>query len=404
MRREAFAVLVIGGGPAGIAAARAATRTGARAAIVDDNPTIGGQAWRGAVPDALLSDLPGVRVAMRVVAALGSHDLLAEAEYGPVVLSGDRIILATGARERFLPFPGWTLPGVTGAGGLQALVKGGWPISGRRVVVAGTGPLLLAAAASLRRYGARIGLIAEQAPSDRVRAFAAGLVRHPAKLRQAAELRWALRDIPYRTGCWVRRALGTTEVEAVELNDGRRVSCDHLACGFGLVPNVELPAALGCGLENGAVRVDPWQATSVEGIYAAGEVTGIAGLESALAEGWIAGYAAAGRHNEARALFRARAQARRFAAGLDAAFSLRPELKSLCAPDTVVCRCEDVPWRDLQPHTTWRAAKLHARCGMGPCQGRVCGAAAQFLFGWGPGPEAVQTPARIRTLVQEEVP
>jgi hypothetical protein len=148
------------------------------------------------------------------------------------------------------------------------------------------------------------------------------------------------------------------------------------------------------------VRVDQWQRTSRAEVYAAGEVAGIGGLELALIEGQIAGLAAIGRLDEARRLFGRRARHRSFAAALERAFAPRQELRSLAQDDTIVCRCEDVPYRDLEQHGSWRSAKLHARCGMGPCQGRVCGAATAFLFGW--TQDSVRPPitaARIESLI-----
>lgn len=395
MKRVDGEVLVVGGGPAGAAAAEAA---GPHAVLLDAHPLPGGQIWRRGARS-------GEHTGTRVVASLGSGAVLAEAEDGPAVFSFRRLILATGARERFLPFPGWTLPGVTGAGGLQLLVKGGLSVAGQTVVVGGTGPLLLATAATLRRHGATVSLIAEQAPGAQVRAFATGLAREPAKLRQAAGLRWGVRGTRYRTGCWVRRALGATHLQAVDVTDGRRtwtVPCDFLACGYGLVPNTELARHLGCATDHGTVLVNEWQETSVSDVYCAG---GIADLQAARIEGRIAGLAATGRHHEARALFPARDRAHRFGARMARAFALRPELRGLAEPETVVCRCEEVSMQALQEHSDWRAAKLQTRYGMGPCQGRVCGEAARFLFGWEPdGVRPPVTAARIGTLAHEEVP
>jgi pyruvate/2-oxoglutarate dehydrogenase complex dihydrolipoamide dehydrogenase (E3) component len=168
----------------------------------------------------------------------------------------------------------------------------------------------------------------------------------------------------------------------VRLNRGGDVVCDYLACGFFLVPDRELPALLGCEAGEAGVRVDEWQRTSQSEIYAAGEITGIGGLEKSLAEGEIAGRVAAGREDAARRLFPAREKAHRFARVLRRAFELRPELKPLASDETVVCRCEDVTYGRLRTFENARDAKLQTRCGMGPCQGRVCGAACEFLFGW----------------------
>jgi NADPH-dependent 2,4-dienoyl-CoA reductase/sulfur reductase-like enzyme len=149
------------------------------------------------------------------------------------------------------------------------------------------------------------------------------------------------------------------------------------------------------------VQVDAWQQTTAQGIYAAGEVTGISGVDAAVREGQIAGSAATGRHVEARRFFSARERDRHFAAALERSFALRAELRTLAKRDTIVCRCEDVPFEALQGQASWREAKLHMRCGMGPCQGRVCGPATQFLFGWTPG--SVRPPvtvARVASLVR----
>jgi NADPH-dependent 2,4-dienoyl-CoA reductase/sulfur reductase-like enzyme len=161
-----------------------------------------------------------------------------------------------------------------------------------------------------------------------------------------------------------------------------RLACDYLACGFHLVPNTELAALLGCRVHQGVVSVDDLQQTSVANVYCAGEPTGIGGVELSLLEGEIAGYAAAGNTSAARQLFAQRAKYQKFARAMDRAVTLNPALKQLAQPDTLVCRCEDVSLARLREHAAWRSAKLHTRCGMGPCQGRICGPAVEFLLGW----------------------
>jgi NADPH-dependent 2,4-dienoyl-CoA reductase/sulfur reductase-like enzyme len=299
--------------------------------------------------------------------------------------SWERLILATGARERFLPFPGWTLPGVFGAGGLQALAKAGYSVAGKRVVVAGSGPLLLAVAAHLQAYGANVVAVAEQAGLRAILPFAAKLCASPGKVLQAARYRADLHDVPYRTGCWPVAAEGTDKLTAVRLTNGKQVwseACDLLACGFHLVPNTELAALLGCELRGDCVAVDERQRTSVEDVSCVGEPTGIAGLDAAVVQGKIAGLAAANRGEEAVLLYKKRDQEREFGEALDRAFALRPELRRLAEPETIVCRCEDVRYGQLQAQPSWTEAKLQTRCGMGPCQGRICGPAVETLFGW----------------------
>ncbi|HEV2123972.1 MAG TPA: FAD-dependent oxidoreductase, partial [Chloroflexota bacterium] len=317
------------------------------------------------------------------------------------------LILATGARERFLPFPGWTLPNVMGIGGAQALLKAGASFTGLRVVIAGSGPLLLPVAATLARDGARLALVAEQAPTAQVLRFSATLWRFPGKIIQAAGYRSRFPGVRYAWNTWVVSASGDDRVREVTLTDGRRTwteRCDVLCTGYGLVPSAELARLLGCAVESGRVVTDTWQRTSLECIYCAGEPTGIAGVEAALVEGEIAGLAVCGREGEAATRFGVRDRYHRFSRQLEAAFAPRDELRSLLNDDTVVCRCEDVTYRCLRPEWSTRQAKLYTRAGMGPCQGRVCGPAVEYLFGWPLDTVRVPVePATVNTLVNTVV-
>lgn len=420
--KRSFDVLVIGAGPAGMAAAHAAAAHGGSVGVVDDNPLAGGQIWRGGPAQQAdararelwhtLSNAPNVTVLYqcRVVCPLNGKRLLAQMPAGAIELDYGKLVIATGARELLLPFPGWTLPGVTGAGGLQALAKGGYPVAGKRVIVAGSGPLLLAAAATLKQQGAHVAAIIEQAAWPRLARFALDLLATPAKVTQALQLACRLRDVPYLRDSYVLSAHGDDALRAVTLQRGARTErwdCDLLACGYGLLPNVELALALGCavdgdGAQAPAVRVDPWQRTSVADVLCAGEGTGVGGVDLALAEGRIAGLAAAGHTQAMPALFAERVRWRKFAARLARAFAPRPELARLADDDTIVCRCEDVRHAELRQHRSWRSAKLHTRCGMGPCQGRVCGGATALLYGWRPDAVRVPlSPARISSFIEE---
>ncbi|MCP1519487.1 NADPH-dependent 2,4-dienoyl-CoA reductase/sulfur reductase-like enzyme [Pseudomonas migulae] len=404
-------LLIIGAGPAGMSAALAAAPSGARIIVLDDNPLPGGQIWRDGPQASLPIQARQMRERLhansnirhysgtRVIACSGPKQLLVEdADHGWLI-GYDKLILCTGARELLLPFPGWTLPGVTGAGGLQALIKGGLPVQDERVVIAGSGPLLLASAATAKHNGAHVLRIAEQASSVAVAGFALQLPRWPGKLVQS----FSLFDRHYRTGSHVVAALGNERLEGVRLRQQGKIvelACDRLACGFGLIPNTQLGQALGCALDGTALAVDAWQATSLADHYAAGECTGFGGSELALVEGAIAGHAAVGNTAAARQLWPRRTRWQGFAKALNSAFSLNPHLKSLAQADTLVCRCEDVPYAALAGHADWRAAKLASRCGMGACQGRVCGGALQYLFDWQPSaPRPPFSPARIETLM-----
>jgi NADPH-dependent 2,4-dienoyl-CoA reductase/sulfur reductase-like enzyme len=264
--------------------------------------------------------------------------------------------------------------------------------------------LLLAVAAYLRGRGADVLLIAEQARRRRVLGFALSLLGQPRKAAEAAGLRMKLRSVPYLTGCWPVAAMGDEKLSRVTLRRGSHtwgVACDYLACGFHLVPNIELAMLLGCEVERFGVRVDRFQETSIANVFCAGEQAGIGGLDLALVEGQIAGRAAAGNLDDARRLFSRRDRLRRFAERLNRTFAPHHELKSLVSLETIVCRCEDVTFGRLREHDSWRLAKLQTRCGMGPCQGRVCGPAMEFLLDW--KTESARPPvfpARIESLAR----
>lgn len=413
-----FDLVIVGAGPAGLAAASAAAAGGMTIALIDDNPRAGGQIWRQgpghAMPGALrgaLGELSARRSVTihggtKVVALTGAREMAVESSAcGGLSISFGQLIIASGARERMLPFDGWTLPGVTGAGALQALIKGGMPVRGERVVLGGSGPLLIAALATARAAGARVIAVVEQAPWRAVLPFALSLGATPSKAWQAIRMTRGFAGTRYWTDSIVTQALGDGRVQAAVISRGGRdvtLECERIACGYGLVPNVSLAQMAGCALTQGAIAVDDLQRTSVPGVWAAGECTGIGGMELARAEGAIAGWAAGGRPVPAR-LMRESERWRGFARRVAYSFSLG---ERACTPpdaDTILCRCEDVTFGDVAEHATWRDAKLHTRCGMGPCQGRICGAAAQTYFGWdAAAPRPPLAPTRIGALLEAQ--
>jgi NADPH-dependent 2,4-dienoyl-CoA reductase/sulfur reductase-like enzyme len=409
-------LLIVGAGPAGLAAACAAAASGITIVVLDDNPSPGGQIWRDGPAVVLpeiarhyrrqLDHLPNITLlsGAKLIARVAEKQWLYEQENASGIIRCRRLILCNGARELLLPFPGWTLAGVSGAGALQAMIKSGMPMAGQRVALAGSGPLVLAAAQAVKKAGGRVVLLAEQAPATRVARLLLGLWRWPDKLRQS----FALTDPHYRSNSYVLAAEGESEgavgVRRVIVRQGRRrvtVECDRLACGFGLLANIEPALALGCRIERQAVHVDDWQQTSQADIYAAGECAGVGGSELAVVTGKIAGYAASGNHREARELWPQRRRWQRFARNMERAFRLDDQLKQLPQSDTLVCRCEDIPFQQIIGAADWRQAKIHSRCGMGACQGKVCGAAMRFLQGWPlAAPRAPLSPARLDTLVK----
>lgn len=375
-------LLIVGAGPAGMAAALAAAPSGASITLLDNNLASGGQIWR----DGSSVCLPPQ--ALRQREALARYD---------------KLILCTGIRELLLPFPGWTLPGVTGVGGLQALIKGGLAFAGERIVIAGSGPLLLAVAATARRRGARVLRVAEQASLALLAGFTTPLARWQSKAIQAL----TRLDKNYRSSSHVVSAQGDDRVESVCLQQGDRVvdmACDRVACGYGLIPNTGLGQLLGCALAPASgcppgLAFDSFQATCIPDVYAAGECTGFGGCERGQAQGRIAGHAAVGKIIAAQQGWSERDSKEAFASQLQRWFPLADSLRQLPEPETLVCRCEDVPHQALVQSGSWIDAKLHNRCAMGACLGRVCGAAAQLLHDWAmPAPRFPLSPARITTI------
>ena len=269
---------IVGGGPAGLSAAHTAVVAGARVCLIDNDHAPGGQIWRGGPdkwtdPRALevWTDLHAhprfmhLRSA-QVIGSVDSHTLLLEVDDKPVRVDFERLLICSGARELFLPFPGWTLPGVTGAGGLQALIKGGMPVQDRRIVIAGSGPLLLPTAVTAMEAGAKVSAIVEHQGLPQLSAFGMGLLlRHKEKFRQAASLFARLWKVPYLTGARIVEARGLDAVQSVVIKTGRNqkeFACDFLAAGFGLVPDIDLACSLRCDIANDAIAVDSLQRTN----------------------------------------------------------------------------------------------------------------------------------------------
>lgn len=334
-----------------------------------------------------------------------------------VTVRARTVLLATGAYERHLPFPGWTLPGVIGAGGAQAMLKSGLVLPGRRVVVAGSGPLLLAVAGSLAAAGATVPAVVEAAVYTAYVRQLPALLRNPGKLVEGADYGGALvgHGVRLLTRQAVVAAHGADRVEAVTVarldrawrpvpGSGRRIPCDALAVGHGLVPQLELANGLGCATRRSAdgtvaLDLDGEQRTSVAGVWSAGEIGGIGGAELASVEGELAALSVAhtlhgtSRARRAVALGARRDRLRAFADAMAAAHRPGPGWTDWLDDDTDVCRCEEVPAGRIRAavgglgaHDA-RTVKLLTRAGMGWCQGRVCGPAVACLAGEEPATE-----------------
>ena len=394
-------IAVLGAGPAGLAAASAAHRAGAKVTLVDSAPRPGGQYLRHRPgepgPDTPADFRPGHAIwhVERTGDGFVTHTDAGE-------IRSATVIVATGAYDRQLPFPGWTLPGVYTAGGAQALLKGHGVVVGARVIVAGTGPFLLPVAAGLAAAGVRVlGVFEAGSPLGFAR-HPAAVLRNPAKLAEGAGYLRVLRRhrVPVHTRQTVVAAHGACTIEAVtvaKLDASwrpaalRDLECDAVAVGYGFTPQLEIPLQLGCAthldLDASLVATaDGEQRASVPGVYLAGEVCGVGGAQLSTVEGEIAGRHAAGAPVPAR-LVGLRARHRIFAAAMHLTYPIRPGWRTWLAADTIVCRCEEVPLAAIDKAVTElgatgaRAVKLLARPGMGLCQGRVCGYATACLAG-----------------------
>ncbi|GAB4393111.1 MAG: NAD(P)/FAD-dependent oxidoreductase [Kiloniellaceae bacterium] len=428
-------VAVVGAGPAGLAAAEAAARSGAEVICIDQFNQAGGQYhMQPPGPESVFQETAQVaqgRAAIEVARAAGVRFLLdselfwaslGESGAGfqlslcrhggeAAVVSARTLVAACGAMERPLPFAGWTLPGVISAGAAQRLMKAGTveprlPFEGA-TVLAGSGPFLLAVASTFAKAGQRLDHFVEMQPAAPLR-VACKLARYPERLGEALRLLVDLRrsGAQRHFGAIVTRALGGDRLEAVEVAplaaDGRpditrarRIEGVGALCvGYGFQPVIDLTTALGaehafdpalggwhCVVEPGTGR------TSVVGLFAAGEVTGVGGAQVARASGRVAGLRAAAAacrgtvaSAETASLSRDLLRARRFARDLARLYPPPAFLPLDLPKDETLCRCEDVSLGDIRRAVAdgardMLAVKMWTRAGMGPCQGRICGAA-----------------------------
>lgn len=413
-------ILVVGGGPAGLSAARAAAEAGARVDLVDAGFTAGGQYWmqdpagpaatrQAEEGAAAIRAVAGAGVAVHagaeVWAAFPGNEIIAQAADGPLSFRYRAVIVASGAHDRVMPFPGWTLPGVMTPGAGQRLAKLGKTAPGRRIALAGSGPFLFAVAETLRSAGATPALLVE-ANHDRL-ATMRHLASYPSRWPEAARLLAAARAIPDRRRGWiVTEALGRGRVEAVRIAPLTPQGIDHakaetigdidaLLVGWGFRPMIDLTALLRCrhayhrDLGGWHCVADPATGlTSIAGVYAAGEVAGIGGALPARLSGALAGLAAAADLGFAAADLAGRRAAlahrlevaRAFGHGLGRLYPMPQAAAALARDDTIVCRCEEVTKGEIRAALAGgtravQGAKLWTRAGMGRCQGRICGTA-----------------------------
>jgi NADPH-dependent 2,4-dienoyl-CoA reductase/sulfur reductase-like enzyme len=417
-------IAVVGAGPGGLSAALAAAQAGAQVGLIDDYSQPGGQYFRQAATELRVGrpmrhqsegralwervSASGVRLFAETVVwgAFEGNLLGLHGPQGAVFVQARAIILATGAYDRPVAFPGWTLPGVMTAGAAQALLKQQRILAGRRVLLAGTGPLQIVLAGELVRAGANVVAVLEGSRFyAKALSHAGALWGQWGRLAEGLSNRLAIlrAGVPYRPGWGIVAAHGTDQVESVTIarldpqwrhirGSEETLHCDTLCLGYGFIPSSTLSRLLGPRHEwrpdlGGEIpQRDRHMQTSVPGIFAAGDGAGIGGGPLAMLEGRIAGTAAAAAlgHGAVDAerriqhLARALTRERRFQRMYAALFTPGPGLYEWSRDDTVLCRCEEVTQAEVRRAVSLgtdstNEVKAVVRCGMGDCQGRMCG-------------------------------
>ena len=421
-------IAVVGAGPAGMNAAVAAAEMGADVTLIDTYALPGGQYFRQLPPPfkarktddrqsqaaALIARLnrPDIKQMRntRVWAVDDQLRLALQRPDGVQELQAQAVILAAGAYDRPAAFPGWTLPGVMSVGGAQTLVKAQRVLPGRKILVAGSGPLLLALGALLVWAGAEVTAVLEGSPG--LTSFKPGrvatLIGQSARLKEGLDYLRTLRGagVAYRPGWGILRAEGADRVQGAVVarldRDWRPISgseqqipCDTICIGYGFLPQTALSRLAGAQQiyqpqQGGWIPLrDERLQTTVPGLYAAGDGAGIGGAAQSAVEGRIAGMAAA--HQVGGDSFKPEDLAKwlspewkrlsgeqRFQKLFGELFTPGPGLDDLVQDETVICRCEGVRLTAVREAVqmgaeTVGAVKGLTRAGMGDCQGQICG-------------------------------
>jgi D-hydroxyproline dehydrogenase subunit alpha len=417
---------VVGAGPAGIMAAYAAAEAGVDVTLIDDNPLPGGQYYRQSPPEfkfsnpvdgqsgrvdapSVLNKLPHPKIrTLHKTSAWGvfdQHNLALTDGEQSFLLPTDRVVLATGAHDRPFAFPGWTLPGILGAGATLRMIKTQWVLPGKRVLLAGLGPLQMALADALLKAGAEVVCVAEAANPFQSWMQLPKFWGHWDRLQEAITYSSALfkHKVPFLFNHAIVEASGGERVESVKIArlDGqgapilgteKQFEVDAVCLGYGLLPSFQLATAFGCELvfDNRLGWYSPRHDRNMEstqpGIFVAGDLTDIAGAKVALLEGQIAGLNAAHQlgaldkktlDEKLSPLHSKLRKVNRLADALQEIYAFRPGLTKIAKDDTLLCRCEEITLGQVREAiangaTDVNQVKLVTRAGMGYCQSRFC--------------------------------
>ena len=424
---QRFQALIIGLGPAGMSAAVELVRKGIQVAVVDENPEPGGQIYRQPPEDFVIEDQSFLGVRYRVgqsiirqfnqlkdkitifskTVAWGFFEgttMALEHEGHIELVEFDKLILCEGAVERSIPFPGWTLPGIMTAGGLQKMIKNQRMLPGKRFLLSGASPLQLSVAASLVKDGAEVVALCEATSIKDSLRLLPEIIRQKGLLKEAVSYLFPVlkKSAPILRPYSVISAKGDNQVReatVARLDENwapisgteRTFEVDTVALGYGFLPVARLARLCGCTqvydsvLKSWKPKTDLFMQTSVENIYTAGDSSGVEGADLAEVEGRIAGAHAAAelakmpvaeRDQRLKSLFRTREKIKAYSKLLNQVFSPRSGLFTLTEDDTIVCRCERITASEVfagieRGYRNINEIKRTRVC-MGPCQGRTC--------------------------------
>lgn len=424
-------LVIVGGGPAGITAAMEASKHLKNIVLIDENRVLGGKVLRGAKDSSNtfqtdpLAKKEGKELFEEFESIKEKIILLKETEVWHIdpkkvlniicrsgkykdikSIQADKIILAVGARDKTVPFPGWHLPGVMTIGGLKNFVQNG-VFPGKRILVAGTGVLSMPLAAQLIAQGIQVSAIAE-----------AGTFFNQAQLGYTLLMNGGQDKLKYGLHCWrsvkregvpihyshvVARAHGSHQVEGATIvkidknwrpikGTEKEVEVDTIATGFGLIPQIEITRLCGCRhsynqkLGYWVVDRSPNMETSIPGLYVAGDGVSIKGYSGAIVEGQLAALSACkGKKVPSNSLAKKMRQMKKIGALMSEQTAVRSGIYDIITENTIICRCEEVRYVDIIKATQSNVQdvndlKRRTRLGMGHCQGRYCGEIAHDLL------------------------